>query len=823
MLVALASYSVQQGDWERIVFPMVWLGLFAAIVGTVLGKSPVLDSVAHICSMVVAFATAFLLVLVNADDLGGSLQGRVRPLIDLTVGWYAGTPQRAGDEAYLVSMLMGIIVWLVGYLAAWTLFRRGWVLVAVLLPGVLVLINLVYAPHPDKRFLAGYILLAIPLAASFQYFLRQREWLRFREEPPASIGWKVLAIGVILAMLVTTLGWNTPASLSHTLFHPVTEAISDRADAIQARLEQALGKRANLGPQHGGAFSSFGESFSVGGPLSLSNTPEVLVQGERAPYLAAQRYDVYTGRGWETDVDSTFENTTGDGRTYSPLMTFRAGQDVLLSPDVTGSRDTTSTTVIPLIGGDSLMLTTDTFLSANRDASVQMSWVQVKDQIWSLSAATLGNLPPDVQRLASLLLSAPLDGEAGTAGPLPQDAGQSRAILTEVEQLQKRFIDPRWTATADGTAESLILTGQLPVYDDVETVRARGTVAAGDPYVVQGRESTATAEELMAAGTDYPTWVMDRYLQPLPSSVTPRTIQLAAQLAPGNLTPYERAKAIERYLRDTIVYDETVSEPPAGEDLVDYVLFERQRGYCTYYASAMVVMLRSVGVPARVVTGYYPGDWDATQNGYLYLQKNAHAWVEVFFPGYGWVPFEPTSSRPTMEQADAEPTATQPAEQPTVTEEAQQPTVTVTASPIAAAQLPETPTLTPTEDGGNPLWAILAGSAVAAMVLVAGGGWFLWRRGLRDLSPASSLYVRFVRLAKFAGIRAAPSATPSEMASSFGEAVPAARDHAERIVSAYELDQYGPGGAGSALLGRAAESWARLRTHALRIVFRRRK
>ncbi|MGC4108760.1 MAG: hypothetical protein QM753_20755 [Thermomicrobiales bacterium] len=175
-LVGMASYSVQQGDWERIVFPMTWLGLLAAFLGSVLGKSRLLDSVAHIFSMVVAFASAFFLVLVNAPDLGDSLRSRVRPLIELTLGWYAGNPQRSGDEAYLVSMLMGIIVWLVGYLSAWTLFRRGWVMVAVLMPGVLVLINVLYAPHPDKRFLAGYMLLAIPLAARYQYFLRQREW-----------------------------------------------------------------------------------------------------------------------------------------------------------------------------------------------------------------------------------------------------------------------------------------------------------------------------------------------------------------------------------------------------------------------------------------------------------------------------------------------------------------------------------------------------------------------------------------------------------------------------------------------------------------------
>ncbi|MGC4108759.1 MAG: transglutaminase domain-containing protein [Thermomicrobiales bacterium] len=635
----------------------------------------------------------------------------------------------------------------------------------------------------------------------------------------------MLSIGAVMALLVTTLGWNAPPSLSQSAFQPMAEAIGAQVDSLHARLEQALGRRANLGPQQGGSFSSFGESFEVGGALSLSDQPEVLVQGSGAPYLAAQRYDVYTGRGWYTDVDSTFQNTGNDGRTYSPSMTFRAGQDVLLSPNVTGSRTPTTSQIVPLAPTGTVMLTTDTFLSADRDTSVQMSWVQVRDEPWTLSSAALGQLPPDVQRLGSLLLSAPLNGDAGNSGPMPTDTALAQAISAEVEQLGNRFIVARWTVGADGTADTLYLTGQLPVYDDVEKVSSHGSLATGQPYLVTGEASTATPDELMAAGTDYPAWVTDRYLS-LPTTVTPRMMTLAAELAPGNLTPYERAVAIEMYLRQTITYDETVSTPPDGADIVDYVLFERQRGYCEYYASAMAVMLRSVGVPARVVVGYYPGDWSAEDGGYLYLQKNAHAWVEAFFPGYGWIPFEPTASQPLMEQASGAPEPTETVDAQSVTPE---PTETVAVdqpdaspSPVAPATTQEPPALTPTQDGGFPLWAIVAGAAVAVVTAFGGGLWFLWNRGLRGLSPASSLYMRLVKLARFAGIQTSPAATPAEVASSFGEAVPSAREHANRIVRAYELDQYGPSGAGQGIIGAATQAWTDLRNHVYRIIFRRR-
>jgi hypothetical protein len=94
-----------------------------------------------------------------------------------------------------------------------------------------------------------------------------------------------------------------------------------------------------------------------------------------------------------------------------------------------------------------------------------------------------------------------------------------------------------------------------------------------------------------------------------------------------------------------------VSGPPAGRDAVDYFLFDAPGGFCSYYASAMAVMLRLEGVPARVVTGFATGDFDYTRGAYRVPADAAHAWVEVYFPGYGWVEFEPTSARTEFEYA----------------------------------------------------------------------------------------------------------------------------------------------------------------------------
>ena len=97
-------------------------------------------------------------------------------------------------------------------------------------------------------------------------------------------------------------------------------------------------------------------------------------------------------------------------------------------------------------------------------------------------------------------------------------------------------------------------------------------------------------------------------------------------------TPYDRAKAIETWLRSNIVYNETIPQPPADQDPVDWLLFDLREGYCNYYASAMIMMLRTLGIPARMAAGFAQGTWDAAQNAYTVQERDAHTWVEVFSP-----------------------------------------------------------------------------------------------------------------------------------------------------------------------------------------------
>ncbi len=168
-------------------------------------------------------------------------------------------------------------------------------------------------------------------------------------------------------------------------------------------------------------------------------------------------------------------------------------------------------------------------------------------------------------------------------------------------------------------------------------------------YTVVSSLPVADERQLQAAGQRYPDWVRRRFLS-LPESVPDRVKALAAQLTASQSTPYERARAIEQYLR-TFPYSVDVPRPPLNRDIVDFFLFDLKKGYCDYYASAMVVLAREAGVPARLAVGYASGTYNLNSRRYLVTEADAHTWAEVYFPGIGWVPFEPTAARPELQRA----------------------------------------------------------------------------------------------------------------------------------------------------------------------------
>jgi transglutaminase-like putative cysteine protease len=179
-----------------------------------------------------------------------------------------------------------------------------------------------------------------------------------------------------------------------------------------------------------------------------------------------------------------------------------------------------------------------------------------------------------------------------------------------------------------------------------------GIVVPGAEYEADSMYREAAESALRSAGMEYPEWIRRRYLQ-LPNSLPERVHALARDLTATSPTPYDRALAIQNYLRREMRYSLEVNAPPYDRDVVDYFLFDSKKGFCEYYATAMAVLARSAGIPARAVFGFAAGTFDPVRGKFTILESDAHAWPELYFPGIGWVEFEPTASMPEIPRAPA--------------------------------------------------------------------------------------------------------------------------------------------------------------------------
>ena len=141
------------------------------------------------------------------------------------------------------------------------------------------------------------------------------------------------------------------------------------------------------------------------------------------------------------------------------------------------------------------------------------------------------------------------------------------------------------------------------------------------------------------AGSDYPPAMRETYLQ-LPA-LDPRIPELAKQITARDNTPYDKARSIEGYLRSHYGYTLDLSGPPQADPLA-YFLFQKRAGHCEYFAAAMTVMLRSLGIPARYINGFQTGEYNDVGGDLVVRASDAHSWVEAYFPGFGWLTFDPT-------------------------------------------------------------------------------------------------------------------------------------------------------------------------------------
>ena len=365
----------------------------------------------------------------------------------------------------------------------------------------------------------------------------------------------------------------------------------------------------------------------------------------------------------------------------------------------------------------------------------------------------------------------------------------------------------RSSAPARARLRYLPVSGAAPATEVsiLESPRALGRNVA---YTVVCRTSAAGEPQLRAAGSAYPAWILELYLT-LPATLPPRVHTLARDLARGQNAPYNQALAVQQYLR-TIPYDRSIPPPPVGRDVVDWFLFDIRRGYCDYYATAMAVLCRSLGVPARVSQGYSPGDYDSGTGTYRVLQHHAHAWPEVYIPEYGWIPFEPTSSEPLLVRSDGSGLAAviggvQVGPAPPIDDEGS--SLGPKEKDIEDADFEE-----PVGDGApvRRNWRlVLMGltGAVGVLAVTAGAWWIL---SLRGLSTAARTFEQMRRLGVMLRCNPLSHHTPAEYGQELARVLPRASADIHFVVDTYVLQRFGAKRLDEAREQELERTWKRL-------------
>ena len=186
--------------------------------------------------------------------------------------------------------------------------------------------------------------------------------------------------------------------------------------------------------------------------------------------------------------------------------------------------------------------------------------------------------------------------------------------------------------------------GGVVQYRDATLALRHGAMGRGASYTVESTSLELSPERLRAARGETPFEITERYTaEPV---ITERVREAALAATAGATTTYDKVRALEAWMGERTEYSLEAPLAPAGVDVVDHFLFESRRGWCQQVASSLVVMARANGIPARLATGFVPGDRDRVTGTWLVRAREYHAWTEVWFPDIGWVTFDPTAAVP---------------------------------------------------------------------------------------------------------------------------------------------------------------------------------
>ena len=791
----VATSVINSAGWISGLPPLpiiAALSLFAAVFLLRVGLPGMLS---HTLAFAIGVLAAFLL---GAWTIGG-LAGPQELTRELGAWFQAiGSADGGQGEASMGVALTAVTIW-VSYVTIW-LARRHSRAFPALLPSLLMLmLALAFLPGEYYWYLPAFLIASAPILVLKRDRLWAPEGARIPNPLDAASGdaRSVPAAGALVPASILTLavlaGWFLPAPDQPVITLP--EFVEDSLYSLEENWSVLF---QGVPDRKGGLSFSPPRHLPIGEPVGLGDDVLFEVEAPDAYRWRMRVYDTYFRGGWlYTQPPAIVPTAAGLLPPAEPLL---AREEVEIGVKIHSRSNVLLTVGEPV----SASITTSTEISsppvfqidlAGDDVSYVPPELRPFDdslQRWTES----GQTDPDVQ------ISDPPGWDVYFSDDLP--AGLLDHLTTGDVQAtpiaEEGIRAPLQSAPAEAP-HLLLRRSDAGAPSQVALLGIR-TLTPPRRYTTVGSISVATPQMLRSAGTQYPASVADRYLQ-LPQDFPDTVKELAARLTAGSDNPYDKAEAIREHLV-RLPYTLDVSLPPPGEDWVEHFLFVERRGFCHNFASAMVTMLRSLGVPARLVTGMAPGIPIDEGTAFEVQTRNYHAWPEVYFPRYGWVEFEPTPSgvQDSLAQLGGESGSTggAPAQSDECLMEfrpAECERLRLGIPDEPEEELPDLPPLPPTDSaptGGFSLplngWPYLA-VLVALAVLVPLGAFYYLRRLATRGGYVVYAYTMMSLLGSVAGIRRRSQETPWEYSSRLVNSLPDRADAVRLVTERYVNLRYG--------------------------------
>ncbi|MFN8533217.1 MAG: transglutaminase domain-containing protein [Dehalococcoidia bacterium] len=781
-------WSVEAAGWVDRLPPLGMLLLGATAMGFVFAKTRLPWWLCHPVALLYGTFISFWATtsLIPLDELSDRL---VDLIIRLNAWGYAARTGGYNTDPLVFVFWVSALTWLLGYLSTFFVFRYHRVWLGILPTGVAILFNLRFAPPQATVWFFFFLTFSLLLLVRFNVFRQHERWKHSRVDFQENLGLGSLPEMSLYAFLIALFVWVTPSGGVAPLVSDAWNAITGPYNDFAVEFNRLF---ANLNTTQEGPSTTFSRALILKGPIKLGSAVIMYVQADEPVYLRATVYDVYNGRGMLTGEKQTVNFPPG-AEAPAPTKEYKSRKD--LTQKVT-LRATPGNAI--LAGGIPLRASQRSVAEIDKPLSYFLSLEDSSTDI-SLPAqvrAAAGPIREQFLRLRqeNRLGSSPAELSTEISRSLPNDLRVANYL------------------SRDGRVAGLEIQYISPYAQDFTSVRVPGRGRAPSQYSVVSSMSLASERELRNAPVEYPGWISERYLQ-LPTNVPERVRRLAQETTAGATNPYDRAIKIQEYLR-TFRYNESIEAPPPGVDPVEYFLFTMREGYCDYFSTGMVVMLRSLGIPARISAGYFTGEFDANKGYYLVRESNTHAWPEVYFPEYGWIEFEPTPSRPPIARGAG-------------TDE----TDIASSGPSAGA--------TPTdiedpgfieedfglgvgngvvEEEGVPVLPIVMLTALLAAIA---GAWYVWQRGLRGLTNANLVYAKVTRLGAVAFRPQKETETPIEYGHALAGLLPGRERTVSRVMDGYTAARYSRSGPSLADALRLRRAWEELRGAMLMLAAKR--